>query len=419
MTSIKKLTRKDYDAFIDIVANAYPGMQINSPEEKSRSRRLLLSAVKHGGTYHYGAFKKGVLVGAMALYDFTMNLSGTMIPVGGIGLVAVDLLHKKEQICKDMLTYFIRHYRAQNVHLTALYPFRPDFYKKMGFGYGTLLNQYAVRPHDLPRTGDKSRVRFLHKRDTKAIKACYERFLRSRHGMMTDRETKWLHLFDNPKIKVIGYTEGRRITGYIIFTFRKADETNWIKNDMVIREFIYESRPAFTGLLAFLNTQSDQIHRIIYGTQDEHVHFILKDTRSGSENLLMPLAHETNTQGIGVMYRVINIPAMFRFLRKQKHRFGPVSVCLKITVTDSFFPAHAGSTIVQFTDGRPAIAKNAERFDVEIMLDVSDFSSLFVGAVDFTHLYRFNIAGISREDYIPVIDHLFRTAEKPLCMTQF
>ena len=416
MTRIKKIPRKDYRAFVDIVANAYPGMQINTRDEKDRSRRLLLDAGHRAGTHHFGAYQKGELVGVMALYDFMMNLDGIMVPVGGIGLVAVDLLHKKEKICRDMVSYFIDRYHRQNVHLLALYPFRPDFYKKMGFGYGTLVNQYSVRPGDLPVTHGKAKVRFLCKRDTRSIKACYGRFLKQRHGMMTDRETKWLHLFDNPTIKIVGYKDGGMLRGYIIFTFRKAHETNWIKNDIVIREFIYESGEAFSGLVAFLRSQSDQIDRIVYGTQEEYFHLILQDTRSGSENLLKPLAHETNTQGIGVMYRVIDIPGIFRSLAA--HRFGPVTVCLKITITDSFYTSNSGSTVIFFKDGKPSIPKG-KRFDAEIMLDISDFSSLFMGAVDFLHLYRFGLADISHKRFIQTVDRLFRTCEKPLCMTQF
>jgi predicted acetyltransferase len=416
MTRIKKLTRKDYDAFIDIVANAYPGMQIVTRADKERTRRLLVSAAKRPGPYHYAAYRKNTMVGGMALYDFMMNLSGAMIRVGGIGLVAVDLLHKKEKICRDMVIFFMDRYHKEKVHLVALYPFRPDFYKKMGFGYGTLLNQYSIKPGDLPRTSGKSHVHFLHKRDIRSIKACHARFLAQRHGMMTDRETKWIHLFDNPQIRVAGYKQGPRVTGYIIFTFRKAHETNWIKNDLVIREFVYESREAFSGLIAFLHSQSDQVNRILYGTQDEYFHHILHDTRSGSDNLLIPLAHETNTQGIGLMYRVIDMRGLFNSLTA--HRFGAVTMCLKITVIDSFYPSNADSTIVCFTDGRPRIQKKGLH-DVEITLDISDFSSLLVGAVDFKHLYRFGLADISDERHVQAVDQLFRTAEKPLCMTQF
>lgn len=416
MTRIKKIATKDYGAFVDIVANAYPGMMITSTEEKKRWHRWLLSAARQPDTAYYGAYHRRALVGGMALYDFTMNMNGTMIPAGGIGLVAVDLLHKKERICKDMVTYFIKRSLKENVHLTVLYPFRPDFYRKMGYGYGALLNQYSFRPGDLPRTPGKSLVQFLHKRDLRSIRACYGRVLKQRHGMMTDRETKWLRLFASPGVRVVGYKKGSSLSGYIIFAFRKAHETNWIKNDLVIREFMYESREAFAGLIAFLRSQSDQIDRIVYGTQDEHFHFLLHDPRSGTDSLLMPLGHETHTQGIGIMYRVSDVRSMFK--RLARHRFGAVTMRLKVTVTDSFYPANAGSTLIAFADGVPSVTGRT-RHDAEIMLDISDFSSLLVGAVDFRHLYRFGLADISDEQYAPLIDRLFRTPEKPLCTTQF
>lgn len=33
--------------------------------------------------------------------------------------------------------FYLRHYRERGTPLTALYPFRPDFYRSMGFGFGT------------------------------------------------------------------------------------------------------------------------------------------------------------------------------------------------------------------------------------------------------------------------------------------
>jgi predicted acetyltransferase len=55
-----------------------------------------------------------------------------------------------------MMLYFLRHYREQGAPLVALYPFRPDFYRQMGFGYGTKMDQHRVKPSALPRGPSKS-----------------------------------------------------------------------------------------------------------------------------------------------------------------------------------------------------------------------------------------------------------------------
>lgn len=61
----------------------------------------------------FGLFEAGDLRGAMRLYDFTMRLHGVDMLVGGVGGVAVDLLHKKERVAYDMLQFFQAHYRKK------------------------------------------------------------------------------------------------------------------------------------------------------------------------------------------------------------------------------------------------------------------------------------------------------------------
>jgi len=89
-----------------------------------------------------------------------MNLLSTKIPAGGIGFVGVHLLHKKEKVAKEILTYFIDHYKNLGASMALLYPFRPDFYKKMGFGFGTSMNQYKVKPSNLPKGNSKANISF-------------------------------------------------------------------------------------------------------------------------------------------------------------------------------------------------------------------------------------------------------------------
>jgi len=51
-------------------------------------------------------------------------------------------------------------------------------------------------------------------------------------------------------------------------------------------------------------------------------------------------------------------------------------------------------------------------------LDVAEFSSLLMGAVDFQHLYAYNLAEISDPAAVPVVNRLF-AAPKPICLTDF
>lgn len=415
-TGIKKIPIKDYDAFVDIVADAYPGMKIITPEEKEKTVKQLKESAKYPTMDYYGLYRKSKLIGVMALYDFTINLFSTKAKIGGIGLVAVDLLHKKEKVCKEMVSYFLELYWKKGACMTALFPFRPDFYRKMGFGIGSKVAQYSVKPQDLGRAGMKKHIHHMTIKDKTALERCYNRFVERRHGMMSARPNKWAQVFKAPTAKIIGYKKGTQILGYIIFTFKKVQENNWIKNDIIIQEFIYENRDVLNELISFLHTQSDQINRIIYSTQDEYFHFILNDPRDGTDNILVPLAHQSNTQGIGIMYRVINMKRLFRTMKKRN--FNDQTCRIKINIKDSFLARNDGSVILHFYNGRLK-GEGKRDYEVEIWVDVGDFSSLIIGAVDFRSLHEYSLADISSTRYVNLINSLFLVAQKPMSTTQF
>jgi len=138
MRVIDKLrNEEDFLHFVDIVIGAYPGRMDDSQPTKEQLKALFMHNQNNDAAIHYyGLWEENKLVGGMRLHDFEMNLFSKMIPVGGIGLVAVDLLRKKEKMAKELIDHFFKVFLEKQVHFVALYPFRPDFYKKMGFGYG-------------------------------------------------------------------------------------------------------------------------------------------------------------------------------------------------------------------------------------------------------------------------------------------
>ncbi|MBN2620358.1 GNAT family N-acetyltransferase [candidate division WOR-3 bacterium] len=415
-STIKRIPIKDLPAFVDIIADAYPGMKISAPEEKKKTVARLKQAARDPLTDYYGLYRSHQLLGGMALYDFTMNYHSIDLPIPGVGLVAVDLLHKKEHVCKELIQFFHTFCRKKKVPMTALYPFRPDFYKKMGYGYGTKVNQYYFKPSDLPVRGFKEHVRYMEPGDHRAIKACYERFRTKHHGMFTERAMKWTFLFASSGRRVLVYQKEHIILGYLVYSFKKVQEANWIKNDIIVHEFIYETREALSGLLCFLHTQLDQIHRVVYATQDDNFHHMLHDPRDGTDTMFVPLAHQVNRQGVGIMYRVIDTGRLFTVLHQ--HDFGGMTCTIKMSVIDDFLPDNDGSIVIRFDRGIPEVLKTG-KVDVEIRMDVADFSSLIMGVVGFQDLYLYGLIEISKPPYLDTLNRLFHSIAEPITTTQF
>jgi predicted acetyltransferase len=148
---IRKLHDEDIQSYVSIISNAYPEFNFRTSEDKEKLKNRLLKIQNEDlGISFYGFFKDEKMLGGMRLHDFVMNYDGIDMAAGGVGLLAVDLCHKKEKVAKELITGFIEHYRNRGANIVLLYPFRPDFYKKMGFGYGSKINQYRVKPCDLP-----------------------------------------------------------------------------------------------------------------------------------------------------------------------------------------------------------------------------------------------------------------------------
>jgi len=416
MSTIRKLTRRDLDTMIDIVSNAYPGMKIVTEAEKNRVKERLWEVERIDPEINlYGLFKNKKMHGVMRLFDFTMHMLSVDIPLGGIGLVAVDLIHKREHVCKEMVEYYMDYYAKRKTPMLALYAFRPDFYRKMGFGYGTKINEFRIKPGELPGGLSKDHVGFATKKDRAALDACYHRVMAKTHGMFRRTKT-YIRVLTRPGNFIIACRKKNKITGFIVYSFKPSKDENWLYVEMDIHEFIYENREAFLELIGFLRSQSDQVHCISLKTQDDMFHFLPRDGRTDSGRLIPMVGHETNTQGIGIMYRVIDTVDLFR--RLKNHDFNGQSCRLKITIDDSFYPKHAGSYIVHFDNGRPTV-KTRGAVDAEISLDVADFSSLVTGVVPFDKLYEYGRADISDMKYLDTVTKIFSVAHKPICVTQF
>lgn len=399
--------------------NAYPGLKITSPERRQRLVDRLLSIRDEDPVVtFYGLYREGKLLGGMRLHDFRMNMLGAEIDAAGVGMVAVDLAHKKEHVAKELLTFFLSHYRDRGTSMALLYPFRPDFYYAMHFGYGPKINQYRFRPAALRKERSKAHVRFLTAEDKPALMDCYDGYQARTHGAIVRHAHEWDGWFKNLGLdnRLVGYVREGRVEGYLLFTFKARPVESFLRNDLVVKEFVYTSRESLGELLTFLHSQADQIDRVVLTTHDEAFHHLLTDPRNECEVLIPPVYHESNVQGVGLMYRVLDVPGLFADLAE--HDFNGGTCRLKLTVGDSFFPQNEGSTVLHFEDGRVTLPVDGD-YDVEVSLGVAELSSLLVGVVDFERLHSYGVAEISHGEWLDEVNRLFAVEHKPVCLTAF
>ncbi|WP_427109073.1 GNAT family N-acetyltransferase [Lysinibacillus xylanilyticus] len=398
----KLLKEEDFIRFVDIVVGAYPGRMGGLQPTKEQLKALFMHNQNNDASIHYyGLWEGNKLVGGMRLHDFEMNLFSKMIPIGGVGLVAVDLLRKKEKVAKELIDNFFKVFLEKNVHFVALYPFRPDFYKKMGFGYGPKMHQYSVEPSSFPKGATKKHLTFLTAQDQHKLADCYRRVA---------------SIFKNPQNYIIAAEKGDSIQGYMVFSFNKQSETNFLLNNLVIKEWIYETPEVLLEFSTFLNSQVDQVNRIEWNTQEENIHFFLGDVRNGTNHLIPSVYHASAVSGVGLMYRIINVQGFFEELTT--HNFNGQTLTFKLTVKDSLLVENNQQIVIKAIDGNIKIS-NSTTYDVEMVIDITELSSLVMGVVTVQELFMLSKVKISDEQYVQSLHLFFLVLDKPTCITAF
>lgn len=400
--------------FARIMLNAYPSMTV-SPEQLEE--RLAQTQAADDVSNYHGIFEDDRLLGGMRLLDFTMNYHGQMIPAGGVGSVAVDLLQKKRGIARQLIEYYLEYYAAQGTYLALLYPFRPDFYHKMGFGYGTKMNRYEFPPGSLTRVSFPGRLFYMNQDHKETLRAFHNRQAERKNGYcrMSLFEANSLFKAHGSNNTLVGYELDGQLKGYLAFNFKRAHENNFVRNNLNVRDWEWDSPESLGALAYFIQTQADQVERVIYNTQDDKFHYMLKDVRSSSFNMIPSVYHESNTAGVGIMYRITDFVLFLKATAKRN--FNGQSLDLTVDLTDSFYPKNSGRHHLSFCDG-VVDSGGPETNSLMMAIDIAELSALLMGAVSFSSLYSLGLV-VADPGCVELLDDLFRVKQAPHCVTAF
>ncbi|MCL2405822.1 MAG: GNAT family N-acetyltransferase [Defluviitaleaceae bacterium] len=401
--------------------DAYPGFaHTTSLEQNAES---IAEAHKRPDIKYYCAFKDDKIIGGFNMWDFEMNMRQTMIKAGGVGAIAVDLCHKKEKAAREIMRYFISSIRKKGANMALLYPFDSAFYHRMGFGFGTLLQQLRVRPSDLVGGDTKSHIQRLTEDSATMLADFYNSRIKSTHGLISKRAEEFATRLKTPANKIFAYVDNG-IRGYIVFQFKKGSEESGLVNDISVSELLFDSAEVFLELMAFVKSQSDQIRYVIINTQDEGLIHTIPDPRNHMERMLFPVYQEVCRTGLGIMYRICDVEAFFGDIASC--RFGNLNMTLRVNIHDSFVPENNKPFLLSFNDGlckvvastTPSTNNNIAP-DAELSIDIAEFSSLIMGTVSLTSLVKYGKAQLSNESYLDVLSRSFSLDEKPICLTYF
>lgn len=417
MGNIRKIKKSEIDRYNDIVANAYTGSLRDDPERKKKFRSYIermINEDKRSTLYAY--FNGSDMQGVMRILDLKMNYRGTMIKTTGIGLVGVDLMNKKKGIARELLHYYLEYSRKSDANISTLYPFRPDFYNKMGYGYGTPVSEYVIAPSQIAFKKNRDNICNLNAEHSAQIIKCYDTYKKNHHGLFDMSEDEISGVMKSEKVFKIGYFKKNVLKGFIFYSFDKVADGSEFDNDIKISLIIHNMPEALNAMMDYLYTQLDQVSHIHFYVQNNDMFRIFRDIRYKPYSIYFGPVHQISRDGMSIMYRIVDFR---QFVNQVKHiRFGNIDINMEFDIDDSFMSINNNQFSVQFINGKPNIRKSVKT-DVTIKCNIADLSALLMGSVSLKSSIELGLIRISNNKYIDKINHAFNTGNKPMCMTAF
>jgi predicted acetyltransferase len=417
MRKIRNLSEKDIDAYTDIAFNAYPSFKNFTKEAMEEYKKVATDILNNDPLVtFYGMFEDDKLIAVMRLFDFQMNCFGKIITVSGLGFLGVHLMHKKEKVAKAMVEFYEEHFKSRGIPFGLLLPFRPDFYKNMGYGLGTKMNQYRLQTVRIPAYYGDSDLRYIKEEGISKLLDCHTRVVNRTHGMMIKFGDEIRDLFGDEYNRVVGnYDLNGNINGYLVYKFQNGKAGNYTINNIYVKELIYENTEVLRKLLGFLRKQEDQVNLVIFNTEDENFAYLFDNPLNDSLNYIPYGYLETNTQAIGVMYKIFDVKKAFA---QCAHRnYNNANLAVRFIINNDFSKEKEEEVIVKFEKGVAIL--HSKEFEVTVKINIAEFSSLFLGCVSIKGLSNLGLLEVDNEELIEQLDRALYCNEKPVCYTDF
>jgi predicted acetyltransferase len=368
----RRARRTDVETLADLGARAYRVSSIEKRREFYTDHpRFTLRDVRV-------AELEGQVVASLVLYPLAAWVRGQVLPVTGVGSVAVSPEHRRRGVGESLMRSALREMRHRGSYVSVLYAFKGAYYRKLGYGVGEVVHQLAIAAANLPASDEARRVRRLMFPDRGAVQSLYERVAAEGHFALSRRPEWWTQrLWTYPGDWVV--YEGRRrgqIEGYLYYEVETSRGP--FKLAVTLGEFVAATPEAHRGLVGHLASLADQVEEIHYAAPADNAWLTILKTaqnlRPGAE-----IAAFLDTGGVatGAMFRLTDVKPALEMLPIPPAARGE----LAIEVDDPVLAQNARTYRVSARDGRLRVAPYRGLRAPRLRAPVDVLAQLYAGAL--------------------------------------
>jgi predicted acetyltransferase len=306
---IRPAARDDASKLGQLWARAFPGER----SAAERTEGLLEGIDLRGGieTAFIGEVE-GRVAGAFRAYRLETHLFGRPIPALGLAAVAVSASFRRKGIGAALCREAIRIGRERGDLLSILYPFRVDFYRRLGWALAGSFHRFRFAPESLPLFPERAGVRLLEPGErAPAIPELYDALLPRRHGLLSRSPTFWKDL-DDPDRLVVGVGDGP-LEGAAILRSRQGSRRE--EAEVRLEEVHLSGPESYRAILGWVSAQRDQWRRVTWDAlPGERLHDVLADPRRPHSPDRRGLWFEGERVLRGPMVRILHLEGLGRTL---------------------------------------------------------------------------------------------------------
>ncbi len=358
---------------------------------------------------------EGRILGAFRAYRFEEHIGGAVLPMLGLAAVATSPTARRRGVGRALCRHAMRVGRERGDIVSVLYPFRPDFYRTLGWGLVGEMHAHRFAPAALPLHDEAAAVRPADPDDRNAIASCYARVAERSNGPIVRDARAWSHRLDVPGTYPFVFDDGG-VRGYAIVRFGRGIRPG--DGKLHVLELVAEDEEARRGLFGWLASQRDQFGEIRYDAlPTERLDLILSDPRPPRFRPARSLWYPTARRIRGPMLRVLDVPAALEARPHWGDVLG-IGLTLEIEVLDDDIPGNRGPWALSVEEhGARVHSGPASGWDARLVVDAATFAQLYAGELSPSTAVRLGLA--RAEGAVAALDRIFHLREPFWLLDEF
>lgn len=317
-----------------------------------------------GSTEYWGTFNDdGVMTSHMINNIYHILYDGRIVLSGGVGNVSSLPEYRGQGGIRDIFKEKFADMRQRGFVFSALYPFSHTYYRMFGYEHCYSPMQQKFLTSDLKAFACPYSVRMHQKGECiQPFKDVYQKFVLGNNMAIVRSEAQWGWIdgdaFKNRTYRYL-LSDDTGVHAYVVV----RSEGQGDERIAVLKDFAYDSKQAFYGILGFLHRLSAQYKYVqaVFPAQIDMRSLIAEPYN---------VTQEVKTHG---MFRVVDV---HRALMLMRHPANAGSYT--IAVTDAFIEENTGTYAVSYENG---VAVSVEKIqgDADIQVNVTTLAQMVLG----------------------------------------